>query len=67
MGIHVSLTGMRGLIAPLLGMWMFRAIGWPVWLVSLTLSLSAVSMYRRLARLERRAGDRSIGTELPAA
>ncbi len=65
MGIHVSLTGVRGLVAPLLGMWLYRTIGWPVWLISLTLSLSAVIMYRRLARLERHARDRATGAEPP--
>ena len=54
MGIHVFLTGLRGLIAPLLGMWIFQHFGWVVWLIALLLSVCSVGMYALLARQENR-------------
>ena len=54
MGIHVFLAGVRGLIAPLAGMWLWTVIGWPVWLIALGLALSGLWVYASLARLERR-------------
>ncbi len=59
MGIHVFLTGLRGLIAPLLGMWLYLIIGWWVWLISLTLSICSVSLYVYMARKEKEAGTDS--------
>ncbi len=56
MGIHVSFTGMRGLIAPLGGIWLWQTIGWPVWLIALTFALVSLVLYRAMARHERRAG-----------
>ncbi len=52
MGIHVFLTGVRGLIAPACGMLLWIAIGWPVWLVSLILSLISLYLYSAMARDE---------------
>jgi hypothetical protein len=52
MGIHVFLAGVRGLIAPLAGMWLWTVIGWPVWLIALALALSGLAVYASLARLE---------------
>jgi hypothetical protein len=56
MGIHVSLTGLRGLIAPLAGMWLWYTIGWPVWLIALALSSASVLAYWLMARHEQRMG-----------
>ncbi len=62
MGIHVSLTGLRGLIAPLTGMWLwqtFQGIGWPVWLIwalAIALSLGSLSVFYTMARKEKREG-----------
>jgi hypothetical protein len=56
MGIHVSLIGLRGLVAPLCGMWLYQAIGWPVWLIAVALSLGSLAMYAWMARHERREG-----------
>lgn len=56
MGIHVSLTGLRGLIAPLLGMWLYQLIGWPVWLIALAFSLASLSMFWFMAQREKREG-----------
>jgi hypothetical protein len=55
MGIHVFLAGVRGLIAPLAGMWLWTVIGWPVWLIALALALSGLWVYASLARLEQQA------------
>lgn len=52
MGIHVSLTGIRGLVAPIGGMWLWRMIGWPVWLIAIAVSVGSWLMYARLAREE---------------
>ena len=67
MGIHVSLTGMRGLIAPLGGMWLWQtwqAVGWPVWLVwgiALALSFCSLATFAAMARQEKRALDQQSG------
>ncbi len=63
MGIHVSLTGLRGVFAPLLGMWLYLMLGWPVWLIALALSLSSVSMYAWMARQEKREMKRQSPEE----
>jgi len=57
MGIHVSLTGMRGLIAPLGGMWLWRTIGWPVWLIAIACSLVSLIMYNAMAKADREAAS----------
>lgn len=54
MGIHVFLTGIRGLAAPLGGMWLWNLMGWPVWLIAIGMGISAVAIYGILARLEAR-------------
>lgn len=56
MGIHVSLTGIRGLLSPFVGMWLWGLIGWPVWLVAVACSLTSLVMYVLLARDEQRTG-----------
>lgn len=52
MGIHVSLTGFRGLTMPSLGMLLYIWMGWPVWLVAIGFSLLALAGYHALARAE---------------
>lgn len=54
MGIHVFLAGVRGLIAPLIGMWLWTRGGWSVWTVALGCSVVSLFMYAGLARLEKR-------------
>lgn len=49
MGIHVFLAGVRGLIAPLAGMWLYTYIGSWIWLVAIGMSLSSLSIYHDLA------------------
>jgi len=56
MGLHVSLTGIRGAIMPLLGVWIWGWIGGGVWLVSLFLMLTALVMFTFMARREIREG-----------
>ena len=56
MGVHVSLTGLRGLFAPLIGMGLYELIGWRVWLIALSLSLISIAMYAWMARREKREG-----------
>jgi len=52
MGIHVSLTGIRGLLGPLAGMLLWGWIGWPVWLVAMACSTASLIMYIVMARIE---------------
>jgi hypothetical protein len=60
MGIHVFLTGVRGLVAPLFGMWLWTVIGWRVWGVAIGFGLLSLILYRRLAReeMDQHRGDR---------
>lgn len=53
MGIHVFLAGVRGLIAPLGGMWLWTTIGWWVWPIALAFVLSGLFFYTTLANHER--------------
>jgi hypothetical protein len=59
LGIHVSLTGMRGLIAPLVGMWLWNKIGWPVWIIAIALSLGSLVIYVVMAKRERTQTSKS--------
>jgi len=52
MGIHVSLTGVRGLTAPLLGVWLWNTIGWSVWVIAIVLTLLSEAVFVLLVRLE---------------
>ncbi len=54
MGIHVSLTGLRGLSAPFIGLALYKLIGWGVFVVALGLALTGLRLFARLAREERR-------------
>ena len=58
MGIHVSLTGMRGLVAPLGGIWLWHVIGWPVWLIAIAFSLVSLFLYAAMAKAEAGGLDR---------
>jgi len=49
MGIHVFLAGVRGLIAPLAGMWLYAYIGSWIWVVAIVMSLSSLWLYHDLA------------------
>lgn len=63
MGIHVSLTGLRGLIAPLIGMWLYASFGWTVWVIGLSFSLCSLYSYASMAREEARSGLNPRGLE----
>lgn len=52
MGIHVSLTGLRGLIAPFLGALLYTYIGWLVFMVGFVISLIGYFIFTGLAREE---------------
>lgn len=59
MGIHVSLTGFRGLLAPLLGALLYTLIDWGVFGVGFCISVLGMAIFARLAREERTGPDRS--------
>jgi len=50
MGIHVTLTGVRGTVATLLGVYVWSLMGWGVWLVALGFMSTATLLFLRLAR-----------------
>ncbi|HUU82997.1 MAG TPA: MFS transporter [Phycisphaerae bacterium] len=52
MGVHVTLTGLRGLVMPLLGIWLWMVVGWWVWLLASCLSLVGFWGYVAMAREE---------------
>lgn len=54
MGIHVSLTGLRGLIAPFVGVLLFQYIGVGVFGIGLAMSLAGWRIFSNLARREQR-------------
>ncbi len=54
MGIHVSLTGFRGLLAPLAGVLLYSRINWGVFVVSFCVSSVGLYIFHRLAREEGR-------------
>ena len=64
MGIHVSLTGLRGLIAPLLGMWLWGRVGWLVWMMAIAMMLVSLWMFASMAREEARVGMPSAPGDL---
>lgn len=64
MGIHVSLTGMRGLIAPFVGSALYMLVGWWVFMVGVALSAMGWLIFTRLAREEREAAASAIPPEL---
>ncbi len=55
MGVHVTLTGVRGLIAPLGGMWLWRTVGWPMWVIAVGCSLYSFYVFSSMAREEKAA------------
>ena len=52
MGIHVTLTGVRGLVMPLVGIWLWIHAGIWVWLVATGFSLCGLLLYAAMARDE---------------
>ncbi len=67
MGIHVSLTGLRGLTIPLLGVWLWTAVGWMVWLAALACVAAAFVMFERMARREAAGDGASAGGQRSAS
>jgi len=54
MGIHVSLTGLRGMLAPLLGTLLWTQVAWWTWLVSLAFATWSLMSYIGLLREQQR-------------
>lgn len=52
MGIHVFLTGVRGLFAPALGMWLFAQTSWFVWVFAIVSAVCSLTLYAKLASEE---------------
>jgi hypothetical protein len=52
MGVHVTLTGLRGLIMPFVGIWLWTQMGIVAWFVATALSLCGLVMYTAMARDE---------------
>lgn len=58
MGIHVSLTGLRGLLAPLFGTLLYTLIDCGVFVAGFCISIIGMAIFARLAREERGADRR---------
>lgn len=52
MGVHVFLTGLRGILSPMIGIALFELTGSFVWAVSLFFSLVSLLLFIRMARIE---------------
>jgi hypothetical protein len=52
MGVHVTLSGLRGLTMPGLGLLLWVWIGWPTWLIAIAFSTLGLVGYILLARGE---------------
>lgn len=65
MGIHVTLTGIRGLAAPLVGVWLWNTAGWGVWVVSLALALVALAIFASMGRHEDLASASTLSAAAP--
>jgi len=52
MGVHVTLTGLRGLIMPLLGIWLWTHTGLFAWILATSLSALGLLGYVAMARAE---------------
>ncbi|MHC4092444.1 MAG: hypothetical protein ACYSVY_19590, partial [Planctomycetota bacterium] len=52
MGVHVTLTGLRGLVMPFVGIWLWTVVGWWVWLLACCLSFAGLMGYAAMAREE---------------
>jgi hypothetical protein len=50
MGTHVTLTGIRGLCAPLLGVLLWTLFGWQAFILPLLLSLAGAIGFLLLSR-----------------
>lgn len=57
MGVHVSFTGVRGLITPFVGIALWHLLGWGVWAVSALICAAGVLMFQQLARSDSLRGD----------
>ena len=53
MGIHVALTGLRGLLMPLLGWVANYYLGWGSFAIAMALALTAHVLFRRMAAADR--------------
>lgn len=54
MAVHVGLTGLRGLIMPVLGFLTYQWLGWGAFVVALGLAIGAHMVFRWVERLEAR-------------
>lgn len=57
MGVHVTLTGVRGLLAPLVGMALWNQLGWPVWVVwgiAILCAIGSLFIFHYLSIVEER-------------
>ncbi len=49
MGIHVALTGLRGILMPFVGLWTYEVLDWYSLLIATALALAGLELFRRLA------------------
>lgn len=57
MGVHVTLTGLRGLVMPLVGIWLWQHTGLFVWVLAVAFSAAGLAIYAVMAREEQAAAN----------
>ncbi|HPF38519.1 MAG TPA: hypothetical protein P5081_14500 [Phycisphaerae bacterium] len=60
MGVHVFLTGTRGLTAPFFGTWLYKQTGAFAFVVAVTLGATGMLIFRSLARAQRERSDANL-------
>lgn len=66
MGIHVTLTGLRGMLMTFVGIWLYKQIGWASLLLAVGMGMTAVYLFRRLVA-EEAAREATSNASAPAA
>ena len=64
--VHVTLTGLRGLIAPFVGLLLFENLGWGSWVFGSSVVLSAVGMIFMIYLVQTDSGPREDSLPSPA-
>lgn len=67
MAVHVMLTGVRGLVMPVLGFLAYQRLGWGAYLIALAIALAAHAVFRMVERLEIRLTNAAKSAVVEAA
>jgi hypothetical protein len=61
MGVHVALTGFRGLLMPLLGWLAYEHLGWQSFIIALVLAFASQLLFQRLAARDEAEASTPVG------